>query len=264
MLIVAERINATRKGVARALEERDAAYVAGEAKRQAAAGAGFIDLNAGRRAETETDDLCWLVDVVRDAVEVPLALDSANPASLEAALRLVDGEVLLNSVTAESSKMDVVLELAASSGAKLVALTMDDKGMPDTVERRVEIAIRIGAAAEAKGIGPERLYFDPLIRPVSSNPEQVDAVLESVGEIKRNVEGSRTIVGLSNISFGLPKRRLLNASFLVMATAAGLDAAILDPTEPGLVGLALAAEALAGRDDYCMNYIAAERSGLLG
>ena len=123
--------------------------------------------------------------------------------------------------------------------------------------------VTIADRAAALGIEAERLYFDPLIRPLSSNPEQVGAVLTALGEIKNAVKGSKTICGLSNISFGLPKRRLLNSSFLVMAIGAGLDGAILDPTEPGIVGLGLGAEALAGRDEYCMNYISAERSGLL-
>jgi cobalamin-dependent methionine synthase I len=140
---------------------------------------------------------------------------------------------------------------------------MDDHGMPETVERRVEIAQTIAARAVDHGIEAARLYYDPLIRPLSSSPEQVEPVLKSFGAIPEAVEGASTICGLSNISFGLPKRRLINTAFMVLAIEAGLDAVICDPTESGLVGVALAAEALKGRDDFCLKYIAAERSGLL-
>ena len=260
MLVIAERINATRRRIARALQERDADLLAREARAQARAGADFIDVNAGSDPARELENLKWAVEVLQDSTDLPLCLDSADPAVLREAARLVRGNVvMLNSVTGERQKMEQVLPLAAECGARLVALAMDDRGLPGTADRRVEIAAAILEAAEGHGIPGDRLYVDPCIQPVSTSPEQGMEVLSAVFRIMQTFEGVHTTCGLSNISFGLPGRALVNRTYLGCLILAGLDSAIIDPTAPGLMDAVRAAEALAGRDEFCMNYIRAAR-----
>lgn len=260
MIIIAERLNATRKRVARALQEKDAAHIAAEARKQTEAGATFIDVNAGSVPALEVENLIWMAEIVQDTTDLPPCLDSANPEALDAALKVVTGDtVMLNSVTGEQEKLEQVIPIAADSGALLVALAMDERGLPETPEDRIEVAEKIVEAAGRHGIGPERLYVDPCIQPLSTSPTQAPACIEAVRGIMGRFEGIHTTCGLSNISFGLPARHLLNKVYLACLIAAGLDSAIMDPTAPGMREAILAAEALAGRDEYCMSYISALR-----
>ena len=261
MLVIAERINATRRRIARAMAERDADLIAREARAQADAGADFIDVNAGSDPARELENLKWAVEVVQDAVDLPLCLDSASPEVLREGLKLVRGEtVMLNSVTGEQEKMNEVLPLAAESGARLVALAMDDRGLPQDAERRVEITGAILEAAEGHGVPRERIYVDPCIQPVSTSPAQGMEVLSAVFRIMQHFEGVHTTCGLSNVSFGLPGRGLINRTYLACLVMAGLDSAIIDPTAEGIMDAVRVAEALAGRDEFCMNYIRAMRA----
>ncbi len=260
MLVIAERINATRKRIARAMAERDAGLLAREARLQAKAGATFIDVNAGSNPAREADNLKWAVEVVQQSTDLPLCLDSSNPDVLRQGLELIEGDaVMLNSVTAEEDRMAQVLPLAAESGALLVALTMDGRGLPASAERRVEITAKLVEAAEHAGIARERLYVDPCVQPISTGAEQGIAVVSAVFRIMGAFEGVHTTCGLSNISFGLPNRNLINRTYLACLVMAGLDSAICDPTAEGLMESVRAAEALAGRDGFCMNYIRAMR-----
>jgi 5-methyltetrahydrofolate corrinoid/iron sulfur protein methyltransferase len=256
MIVIAERINATRKSIARALEARDAARIAREARIQAEAGADFIDVNAASNPAKELDNLLWAVGVVQQAMDKPLCLDSASPEALRAALGVVKGSaVMLNSVTAEKAKLESVLPIAAEFETGLVALTMDESGLPSTAEQRVQIAARLVEAARAAGVGPEQLYIDPCIQPLSTSPQQAQECLSAVFRIMAAFPGVHTTCGLSNISFGLPQRGLINRTYLGCLIMAGLDSAIIDPTAEGMMDTAAAADALAGRDEFCMNYI---------
>ncbi len=260
MLVIAERINATRSSIARAMEERDAEFIAREARRQAEAGADFIDVNAGATPGSELESLKWAVGVVRQATDLPICLDSPGPEVLGAGLELIEGDpVMLNSATAEDGKMLPVMELAAEADALLVALAMDDAGLPGTAERRVEIAGRLVEAAESVGLPRDRLYIDPCIQPISTSADQAVACMDAVRRIMAEFEGVHTTCGLSNISFGLPNRKLLNRIYLACLMAHGLDGAILDPTEEGIMDVVVAGEALMGRDEFCMNYLQAMR-----
>jgi 5-methyltetrahydrofolate--homocysteine methyltransferase len=156
-----------------------------------------------------------------------------------------------------------MLPLAVEFETKVVALAMDDSGMPNSVADRWRALDRIFAATDKAGLPRDRVFIDPLIRPVSTNPEQVAQGLDMIRDIKARAGGAGTVCGLSNISFGLPMRRHLNRTFLAMAAAAGLSAAILDPTEPDLMPTVLAAACLTGEDAYCMNYITAQRQNKL-
>jgi len=264
MLIVAERINATRRPIARAMARRDAEFLAREARRQAAAGADYIDVNAGSDPASEVENLKWAVGVVQQSTELPLCIDSAGAEGFRAALELVTGEdVMLNSVNGERSRMDQVLPIAARRNARLVGLLMDERGLPQGVDDRMEIAHRIVDDAQQVGIAPERLYIDPCVGPLCTSPDQVGAAVETVRRVMEEIPGIHTIAGLSNVSFGLPYRSVLNRVLLALLVQAGLDAVIMDPTERDMVATALAAEAMCGRDEFCMNYIQADRKGLL-
>jgi len=258
MIVIAERLNATRKRVARALEEKDAALIARETRKQTEAGASFIDVNAGSRPDREVEDLKWMVEIVQDSTDLPLCLDSANPEALRQAVQLIKGEtVMLNSVNGEPERIPQVMPIAAESGALLVALAMDERGLPDTVQRRLEVTEKLVKAAAEYGIDHTRLFVDPCIQPLSTSAAQATACIEAVRGIMTAWEGIHTTGGLSNVSFGLPDRHLVNSIYVACMIQAGYDSAIIDPTAPGMMPAILAAEAIAGKDDYCMNYVMA-------
>lgn len=261
MLIVGERINSTRKRINTAIRERDTARIAGEAKKQVAAGADYVDVNAGTSVAHEVDDLKWLVETVQAAVDAPICLDSANPAALKGALALVDKTPIINSITGEAARKDEILPLVIESGASIVALLMDDSGMPEDAAGRIAVGETLIPELTEAGIELDRILIDPLVRPISTDARQSPFVLETVRTIMANWPGIHTICGLSNISFGLPARNVVNATFLALMLQAGLDGAIIDPTEPRMAATVAAADALLGRDDYCMNYIMAHRDG---
>lgn len=261
MLVVGERINSTRKRIREAIQSRDADLIIREAKNQVTAGAGYIDVNAGSSVAHEAEDLTWLVETVQAAVDVPLCIDSANPAAIEAALAVTRETPLINSITGEKARMESILPLVKKSGASVVALVMDDSGMPEDAAARLKVAETLLPALQEQGIPYDRVYVDPLVRPVSTDTTQGKAVLETVSRIMADYPGIHTICGLSNISFGLPVRNVLNSTFLALMLQAGLDSAIIDPTEPRMMATVFAAEALMGRDEFCMEYIEANRAG---
>lgn len=261
MLIVGERINTSRKRINEAVRNRDADRIKKEATRQVAAGADYIDVNAGTSVARETEDLKWLVETVQSATDAPLCIDSANPKALRAALELVDKTPIINSITAEAARKDAILPLVLESGAGIVALLMGDAGMPEDAAGRIAVAETLIAELEEAGVPRERVYIDPLVRPISTDTRQGSEVLETVRTVMTGWPGVHTVCGLSNISFGLPARNVLNTTFLALMIEAGLDGAIIDPTEPRMVATIAAAEALLGKDDFCMGYIEAHRAG---
>jgi len=264
LLIIAERINTTRKRIAAAVRGRDADFIRREALRQAEAGAGYIDANAGTSVKHEVDDLVWLTETIQSAVKVPVCVDSANPKALQAALKVHWGDAMVNSITAEAERIEGILPLVAEYETRVVALTMDDGGMPESADDRLRVADGLVRKLTGEGVPLDRIYFDPLIRPISTNPDQALAALETTRRIMTGFQGVHTVCGLSNVSFGLPRRNLLNRTFLGLMIGAGLDTVIIDPTEAGMMSTVHAAETLAGRDEFCMNYITAEREGRLG
>jgi 5-methyltetrahydrofolate--homocysteine methyltransferase len=263
MIVIAERINCTRTRIKKAVQDHDDAFIAKEVRRQADAGAAFIDVNAATSPQTEVESMRWLMEIVQASTKLPISVDSANPEATKLGLELHrNGQPIINSVTGEKARLEAVLPLAVEHKALLIALTMDDSGMPETVEQRIAALEGILRQSDAAGIDRQDVFVDPLIRPVSTNQSHAMDCLQMVRRIKADF-GCRTTGGFSNVSFGLPRRRVLNAAYITMAIGAGLDSAIADPTEPGLMAAIYAAEALAGRDEWCMNYITAEREGRL-
>lgn len=263
LLIIGERINTSRKGVCEIVKRRAAERVIKEAMLQAKAGAQYIDVNAGTFLAEEPDVLRWLVVTIQAAVPVPLCIDSPNPDAVAAALEVHRGKALVNSITGEKSRYDRLLPLVQEYGCGVVALCLDDDGMPDSSKDAVEKGSRLVESLLAAGISPEDIYVDPMVRPVSTDSRAGVAVVEAVSMLREKYPGVHTICGLSNVSFGLPQRRLLNRAFLVATMAAGLDAVILDPLDSRLMALLTAAEVVLGRDERCTRYLKAFREGRL-
>jgi 5-methyltetrahydrofolate--homocysteine methyltransferase len=262
MLIVGERINATRKRIGEAVQAQDADHIRAEAVKQVEAGAHFIDVNGGIGGK-ETEFLPWLVDVVQEVVEVPLCLDSADPSALEVALPRCKQPPMINSITLEKERLERVTPLIKDHGARVVALCLSDDGPPKGFDDRLGFAGRLVDRLTGDGIPIENIHVDPCVFPVSTSPEVGSYVLDAVGWIHENYPGVHTICGASNVSFGLPVRKLLNSVFLSMLIARGLDSAIIDPCNSLTRACLLAAEAIAGRDEFCSSYIEAFRAGEL-
>lgn len=255
--VIGERINTSRQAIRDAVKRRDAVMIADEAERQMDAGAAIIDVNCGTSLDKELDDMLWLIATIQAKREIPLCLDSPSADVLGEALKSHKGTAIVNSISAEKARYEKLLPLVAGSDCSIVALTMDERGMPKTAEDRFQIAQTITAVCEERGVSKDRLFFDPLVRPVSSEHGQGPEVLKAIRLIGET--GLRTVIGLSNISFGLPNRRLLNRTFLAMACAAGLSACIIDPLDSFLMSSLTASAALLGQDEYSMNYIGAFR-----
>jgi len=261
MLIIGEKINTTKKSINAAVEAKDAEAIQNEAKRQLEAGANIIDVNTGTRIKTEVADMEWLVNTIQEVTDSQLCIDSPNPAALNAGLKLCKHKALLNSITAEKDRIDAIMPMVKDFGSSVVALTMDESGMPKTGEDRLRIASKIIEMISDYNIPMDDVYFDPLIQPVGSNPDQGTAVLEGIKLLRSSFPDVHIICGLSNISYGLPERKLLNRSFLAMAMSVGLDSAIMDPTDKSLMATAIASDAILARDEFCLNYISSWRQG---
>jgi len=262
MLIIGERINTSRKSIRRAVDDKDIDFIKRQAQAQVQAGAGMLDINCGTSMDKELDDILWLVDIVQNTVDVPLCIDSPNPKALETALKICKKRPLVNSITLENDRFDAVLPLIKRYNTQIVALTLDRTGMPSDTAERVSLAQRLLGALSKEGVKPEDIYFDPLVRPIASEPNQALEFLKAIGEIKK-LGNVKIIGGLSNVSFGLPERHLINAFFLSMAIAQGLDAALIDPLDPKTMASVFASSAIAGCDNYCANYIKAFRANRL-
>ncbi len=266
MEIIGEKINTTRKGVEAAVRQREAVFIQDLARRQAEAGAAYLDVNSGLPLDPkeEAADFEWLVPLIQETVEVPVCLDSAHPQVIEAGLRLHKGRAMINSVNGDPAVMESILPLAGRYHCKVIALTTSrEKKIPANSAERLGIAEVIARRAQEFGVPLEDIYFDPLVLSLSTEQKNALVFLETLRAIKRELPGAKTVSGLSNISFGLPKRKVLNQAFLVMAVGAGMDAAIADPTDKALMAMVTASEALANKDPYCARYLRAFREGRL-
>lgn len=264
MIIIGEKINSTLKAVRPAIENYDAAFIQDLAKKQLDAGATYIDVNAGMFYNDEPDRLEWLIKTVQEAVDAPFAIDSPNPKALERGLKAnKNGKPVINSITDEKERYDSVLPLVLEYNTGIVALCMDDGGMPETTEDRVVIADRLINKLTGKGVKLDDIYIDPMVRPIGTGSHYGMVAIETIRQVKTRYPEVHITCGLSNISFGIPARKLMNQTFLVAAVAAGMDGAILDPLDRKLMSFLYAAEALTGKDDFCMNYLTKFREGVL-
>jgi len=259
VVMIGERINPTgRKKLAAALEKGDMSLVQKEAMNQVAAGAQVLDVNVGVSGADEKDLMLQALQAITEVVDVPLCIDSAKPEVLAVGLGAYKGKALVNSVNGEEAKLKEVLPLVAQYKTAVVALTMDDKGIPTDVATRLAIADKIVNEAAKLGIPLEDIVIDPLAMSVAADDAAGLAALEALAGIKKNLGVNQTI-GASNVSYGLPDRKAINATFLAMAVMAGLTCPITDPTVWPVRRTLLISDLLTGKDEYAMNYITAYR-----
>lgn len=252
--IIGERINPTgKKLLEEAIKTRNFSYIRKEASSQAKAGADILDVNVGL---PDIDEREMMIEVIKKIsnVNVPLQFDSVNPAVIEAAARYYNGKPIINSVNGKKESMEAVFPIVKKYGTCVIALTLDERGLPKTAEERLEIAGRIIKEAETYGIGRERIIVDCLTLTVSAQQNSGRDTLEAIRMIK-NQYGVNTVLGVSNVSFGLPERRQLNRTFLAMALEAGLDAPITDPLVPEYMSTIHSFEALVHKDIDAKDYI---------
>lgn len=263
MFIVGEKINTTLKGIEEIVARRDARALQTLAEKQIEAGADMVDVNVGTRVKTELEDMKWAIETIQEVTPAPLCIDSPNPKVLEAGLKVHKGRALVNSTTAEKERLEEILPLIKEYNSKVVALTMDEDGIPRDVDRRYRIAAELIERLTREGLNIRDIYIDPLVKPLSTDSGVGKVVLEAIERISASFQGVHIICGLSNISFGLPKRDLLNRVFLAMAMDRGLDAVIVDPLDRKLMSTLTAAKTLLGRDEFCTDYLSAFRQGRL-
>lgn len=264
MLIIGDKISTNNKAIKLQIEKNDAVSIQDIAKQQYEAGANYIHLNAISFDKDEPERLKWLVSKIQDVVDVPFVLDSNNSNALEEALKVnKNGKPIINFITDEKNAKTSISEIAAHFGAGIIALCMDDSGMPETVEERLDISKRLVDKLTNQGLGLDDIYIDPMVRPVGSDSKYGVIALEAIRSIKKEFNGIHTICALNNISLGISSRNLINQSFLVAAMAAGLDGVILDPLDKKLMALVYATEVLLGKDEFCINYMMKVREGLL-
>ena len=254
--VVGERINPTgKKRLQEALRQGDTAYPCGQAVSQAEAGAEVLDVNAGLPGIDEAAVLETLVRELQAVTDLPLQLDSSDAAALERALRIYNGKPIVNSVNGKRETLDTILPLCKKYGAAVVGLALDENGIPPTAEGRFAVAQRIVAATDAIGIPREDVYIDCLTLTASAQQEGAAETLKALSRCKQEL-GVRTVLGVSNISFGLPCRGYLNTTFLTMAMAAGLDLAIMNPNTPEMMAAVRAFRVLTAQDAQSADYVA--------
>ncbi|MEA3470054.1 MAG: dihydropteroate synthase [Thermodesulfobacteriota bacterium] len=258
MITIAEKINATIPSVKKIIEEQDKESLIELARSQADAGANYLDVNVGTGSGTQEDEMeamAWVVTTIQQEIDTPLCIDSADYKVLEAGLKM-RGErpAMINSTKGSDKYINDVIPLAKEYDQPLVGLAMDEEGIPKTVEKRVAACMKIADACNDFGVDLCNLFFDPLVLPVATDVSQGKVTLETITAIKQAIPQAKTIMAVSNVSFGLPKRKIFNTAFLHMAIMAGLDAAILSVLDRDLVGAAKTAEAILGFDRHCRKY----------
>jgi len=264
MVIVGELINTSREDVRLADERKDTEYIQRLAKAQYEAGAHYIDVNCGTQVLSEPELMQWLVNIVQNTVDCPLCIDSANPIVLDAGLAQIKTgkKPMINSITAEEKTFAAVLPLVKKYNSNIVALCLDDNGMPQTLEDRVVIIDKLVGELMSNGVGGNEIYLDPLVRPVSTDKSAGVEVLKTLVYIREKYPEIHSICGLSNVSFGLPNRKVLNQTFMIQTMAMGMDSYILNPLDRKMMGFIHSSNALLGNDSYCRNYLTAYKNGL--
>ncbi len=257
--IIGERINPTgRKAFAEQLRAGDLSTVTVDATAQVEAGADVLDVNAGIPLVDEPELLKSMLRTTQEAVDVPICIDSSVIDALEAGLSVYEGRALVNSVTAEDERLEEILPLVARHGAAVIGLANDETGIPETAEKRLELARKVVNAAGDHGIAASDVVIDPLAMTVGADTEAVTTTLKAIRLIREEL-GVNMCLGASNVSFGLPQRHVLNAAFLPMAMAAGLTSAIMS-TAPTCVEAVRASDLLLGHDPWGARWIAAHRA----
>ena len=258
MLLMGESINGTRKQVAEAIQARDAEFIKTLATDQVTAGAGLLDVNGGVAGGDEVADITWLIETVMSVTDMQLMVDSASPVALDAG-----GKVpFINSISGEQSRIDAVLPLIEKYKCPVIGLCLSDEGIPPTAEDRFAVAKQLFDLCTGAGLPGEDLWIDPLVMAVSADPTAAQVTMDALRLVKERLP-VRTTGGLSNVSFGLPNRALLNRTFVAMCAGLGIDGAVLDVRNKPMMANIKAIEALRGEDNFCGGYLKAHRAGIL-
>ncbi len=255
MIIIGEKLNGSIPSVAKAIAEKDADLIRERARMQAEAGATFLDVCASVEEAVEVETLKWMIDLVQEVTDTPICVDSPSARSCVAAIPFCKKPGLINSVSLEGDKIDTIFPVIADTDWECVALLCDNDGIPDSVERRMKIFFGIMEKAKQYGIAPSRLHIDPLVVTLGTDQTALTVFADCCRRIKYEYPEIHITSGLSNISFGLPVRKNINQAFMVLAMNAGMDSAIVDPTNKNMIGMIYATNALLERDEYCLQYI---------
>lgn len=256
MIIIGEKLNGSIPSVAKAIAERDADLIRERAKMQAEAGADFLDVCASVEEEVEVETLKWMIDIVQEVTDTRICVDSPSAKTCAEGIKLCKRPGLVNSVSLEGNKIDTIFPVIADTDWECVALLCDNDGIPDSVEKRMKVFHGIMEKAKEYNIAPSRLHIDPLVVTLSTDQTALTVFAQCCRQIKAEYPDIHITSGLSNISYGLPVRKNINQAFMVLAMNAGMDSAIVDPTNKNMIGMIYAANALLEKDEYCLNYIA--------
>jgi 5-methyltetrahydrofolate--homocysteine methyltransferase len=264
MIIIGEKINGAIPSVAKAIADRDEAFIRELAERQAKYGANYIDVCASTSPDVEREALKWLMDIVQDAVDVPLCIDSSDPKVIIDVLPHAKKPGLINSASDEGGKCEIIFPVIAGTKWNCIALTCDNSGIPTDPAVKFGIAKTLVKKASEHGIAVERLFIDPLVNSIATVEQALISFMEATRNIKTEFPDIHITSGLSNISFGMPLRKHINQTFLVLAMGAGMDSAIMDPSSLDMRTSLYAAEMLLGLDEYCAEFLGAYREGIIG
>lgn len=261
ILIIGEKLNSTIPRVREAILNKDVVFIQDLARKQVECGAAYIDINTAQ-GNSEIEDMEWVVRAVQEVTEVPLCIDSVNPEVVKRGLKNHRGTALLNSISMEKNRIAGMIPLIKEYSCKVIALTMDDQGIPKTAEERIRIAGQLIELMQKNEISLDDLYIDPLVLPLAVNSENGTIFFRCLDEIK-NIYHVKTVSGLSNVSHSLPKRKLINRYFLSLCMNYGMDAAILDPLDHKLTSAITATDVLLNKDRFSRKYLKAFRDELL-
>jgi 5-methyltetrahydrofolate--homocysteine methyltransferase len=250
--------------MAKAIAEKNEAHIIDLAKKEADAGASYIDVCASVPEAEEPAVLKWLINLVQGAVDTPISIDSPSVNVIAGAVPLCKKAGLINSVSMEGNKADVIFPVIADTDWECVCLLSDDTGIPKSAADRLRVFDKLMAKAAQYKIPSRRLHIDPLIEMLCTSDDGIKKVTDTMQEIKKRYPDIHITGGASNISFNLPMRKFINRAFIILAMNSGMDSAILDPLNKDMMGLLYATEALLGNDELCMEYITAFRGGLFG
>lgn len=260
MKVIGELINGMYKDVGKAILNRESDVIQHLAIEQVKAGASALDVNTGPYSKNPHDDMKWLVETIQKVADVTLALDSTKHDVIEEGLKLSRKRAIINSTSADEAKMDKIFGLAKKYNAQVIGLTMDKSGVPNTKDKRLELAAAIVGKAGEMGIETSDIFLDPIVLPVNVAQTQGIEVLESIREFRHLADPApNTTLGLSNVSQGTKFRSLINRTFLVMAIANGLTSAILDPLDVDLMDALITAELALNKNIYCDSFLDAYR-----
>ncbi len=264
MIIIGEKINATRKAIAAALAARDAKTIVKAARRQIKAGADYLDINGGDPREgKEEANVAWLVEAVQANTDAALCIDSANPQAVRTGLSKAAKKPILNSISLETDRIGPLLPILAEFDCMVIGLLMSDQGAPTGVDDRLANAAKLIEHFTAAGRTIGEIIIDPCFLTLSTDQTSARTVVDAIAAIRKEWPEVHIGGGCSNVSFGLPKRKYINFALLAQAIYHGMDAGLIDPCVSEIMATIYAAEATAGRDDFCMNYVMAEREGRL-